>query len=232
MATMRGLEDLFVDKLKDIYDAEKRITRALPKMARTASSEELSAAFEEHLQQTEGQIERLDRIFESLGKSPGRKPCHGMMGILEEGQELMGEDADESVMDAGLIASAQEVEHYEIGAYGTLRAWAQVLGREEEANLLQESLQEEEQTDEKLNQLAETINAQAASGDEEGEESEEGDEDVESEEGSSMAMAGSGRGRSASGSRSNGGNRSSGSRSGGSRGGSRSSGSRSAKGRR
>lgn len=222
MATMRGLEDLFVDKLKDIYDAEKRITRALPKMARTASSEELSAAFEEHLQQTEGQIERLDRIFENLGKSPGRKPCHGMMGILEEGQELMGEDADESVMDAGLIASAQEVEHYEIGAYGTLRTWAQVLGHEEEANLLQESLQEEEQTDEKLNQLAESINAQAASG---------GEEDEESEEGDGMAMAGSGRGRSASGTRSNGGSRS-GSRSASPRGGSRSSGSRSAKGGR
>jgi len=173
----KNLEDLFVDKLKDIYDAEKRITKALPKMAKSATSEALSSAFEEHLKVTEGQIERLDRIFESLDQSPGRKTCHGMVGLLEEGQEVMQEEMSEEVMDAALIAAAQEVEHYEIASYGTLRTWAQVLGKDEEAGLLQESLFEEEETDEKLNQLAESINAQAAKGEDEDEE-EEGEEEM------------------------------------------------------
>jgi ferritin-like metal-binding protein YciE len=163
---MHSLEDLFVEKLKDIYDAERRITKALPKMAKNAGSEELSSAFEEHLQQTEGQIERLDQIFEKLGKTPGRKICHGMVGLLEEGKELMEEDAPEPVMDAGLISAAQEVEHYEIGAYGTLKTWADMLGKNEEARLLQESLEEEEQTDEKLTQIAKTVNDQAMQGQE------------------------------------------------------------------
>lgn len=161
MAGMKSLEELFVDKLKDIHDAEKRITRALPKMIKAASSPELSEAFEEHLQVTEQQIERLDQIFENLGKTAGRKPCHGMMGILEEGSETMEKDAPDSVMDAALIASAQEVEHYEIGAYGCLKTWADLLGRKEEAKLLQETLEEEEETDAKLTQLASTINQQA-----------------------------------------------------------------------
>jgi len=159
---MQSLEDLFFDKLKDIYDAERRITRALPKMAKTANSRELQAAFEEHLEQTERQIDRLDRIFESLGKPPRRKPCHGMMGILEEGQETMEHEAPEAVMDAALISGAQEVEHYEIGAYGCLMTWAEVLGRREDARLLEETLREEEQTDKKLSQLATSINARAA----------------------------------------------------------------------
>lgn len=163
MAAMKSLEDLFVDKLKDIHDAEKRITRALPKMIKAANSPELSEAFEEHLQVTEQQIERLDQIFQSLGKTPGRKPCHGMMGILEEGTETMEKEGPESVMDAALIASAQEVEHYEIGAYGCLKTWADVLGHKEEAKLLQQSLEEEEETDEKLTQIASTINSQAMS---------------------------------------------------------------------
>jgi ferritin-like metal-binding protein YciE len=168
---MKSLEDLFLDKLKDIHDAERRITRALPRMIRAATSPELSEAFEEHLQVTEQQIERLDQIFERLGKSPGRKPCHGMMGILEEGSETLEEkDAPESVMDAALIAGAQEVEHYEIAAYGCLETWAKVLGRNEEARLLKESLKEEEETDQKLTRLASTINSQAMS---EGDESEE-----------------------------------------------------------
>lgn len=171
--SMQSLEDLFVDKLKDIYDAERRIVRALPKMMKKAGSEELSAAFEEHLQQTEEQIKRLDRIFRSLDKSPGRKPCHGMMGILEEGQETMEEEAPESVMDAALIAGAQEVEHYEIGAYGCLRTWAETLGLREEAKLLQQTLKEEEQTDEKLTRLATSINARAMEGETEEEDGEE-----------------------------------------------------------
>lgn len=162
--SMQSLEDLFVDKLKDIHDAEKRITRALPKMAKAATSPELVAAFEEHLAVTEKQIDRLDRIFESCEMSPGRKTCHGMKGILEEGEEMLSKEKDEaekSVLDAALIASAQEVEHYEIGAYGSLKAWAEILGWSEEARLLAQSLEEEELTDEKLTELASAINPQA-----------------------------------------------------------------------
>ena len=156
---MQTLEQLFVDKLKDIHDAERRITRALPKMIKAASSDQLSAAFEEHLQVTEKQIARLDSILETLGESPGRKTCHGMMGILEEGQAVLtNTKAPESVMDAALIAGAQEVEHYEISAYGCLRTWAEVLGNREAARPLQQSLEEEEETDERLTQLASSIN--------------------------------------------------------------------------
>lgn len=158
---MRSLEELFIDKLKDIHDAERRITRALPKMIKNASSEELSDALQEHLDVTQQQIERLEEVFERLGKTPGRKTCHGMMGILEEGAEVMEKEASPDVLDAALIASAQEVEHYEIGAYGCLRTWAEVLGRSDEARLLEQTLKEEKQADEKLNQLAETINQQA-----------------------------------------------------------------------
>jgi len=158
---VKAMEDLFVEKLRDIHDAERRILRALPKMVKAASSEELSSAFEEHLQQTEGHVTRLEQIFDTLGKPPTRKSCHGMMGILEEGEETMGKDVPEAVLDAALIAAAQEVEHYEIGAYGTLRTWAELMGQEQIARLLQETLQEEEETDEKLTQLAEPINAQA-----------------------------------------------------------------------
>ncbi len=161
---MQSLVDLFVDKLKDIHDAEKRITRALPKMAKAAASPELAAAFEEHLGVTEKQIERLDRIFQGCEISHGRKTCHGMKGILEEGEELLSKEkneAEESVMDAALIAAAQEVEHYEIGAYGCLKAWAELLGWSEEARLLSQSLEEEELTDEKLTELASAINPHA-----------------------------------------------------------------------
>jgi ferritin-like metal-binding protein YciE len=161
MASMKSLEDLFLDKLKDVYDGERRITRALPKMARTASSEELSSAFEDHLRETEGHIERLERIFENLGKTPARKVCHAMVGLLEEGQTVMDEDGDDDVIDAGLIAAAQSVEHYEMAGYGSLRTWAQVLGRNQEAKLLQETLQEEEAADERLTQIASRINRQA-----------------------------------------------------------------------
>ncbi|HEU5182478.1 MAG TPA: DUF892 family protein [Candidatus Polarisedimenticolia bacterium] len=161
---MQSLEQLFVDKLKDIHDAEKRIARALPKMVKAAASPELAAAFEEHLLVTEKQIERLDRIFASCAISSGRKICHGMKGILEEGEELLSKErneAEESVLDAALIAAAQEVEHYEIGAYGCLKAWAEILGWSEEARLLSQSLDEEELTAEKLSELASAINPQA-----------------------------------------------------------------------
>ena len=159
--TKRSLEEFFVDRLKDIYDAEKRITKALPKMVKAASSPELSSAFQEHLQQTETHVQRLEQIFENLDRTPGRKPCHGMMGILEEGSELMEKDMSNSVMDAGLIAAAQDVEHYEICTYGTLRTWAELLGHEEEARMLQQTLDEEGETDKKLSDLAETINREA-----------------------------------------------------------------------
>jgi len=159
---VQTLKELFVEKLKDMYDAEKRITKALPKVIKSASSEELSSALESHLQETEGHIERLDRVFEAVGESPGRKSCHGMMGILEEGAEMIDKDAPESVMDAGLIAAAQAVEHYEITAYGCLKTWANQLGMREEANLLDETLEEEKAADEKLNRIASTVNPQAA----------------------------------------------------------------------
>lgn len=158
---MQTLKDLFVDKLKDVYDAERRITKALPKIIKAANDEDLSRTLEEHLQETEGQIERLDRVFEAIGASPGRKPCHGMMGILEEGDELIEKDAPDPVMDAGLIAAAQSVEHYEITAYGCLKTWANQLGMKDEANLLDETLEEEKQADEKLNRIASTVNPRA-----------------------------------------------------------------------
>ena len=161
---MQKLEDLFVEKLKDMHDAERRITKALPKMAKAASSPELSAVFEEHLVVTERQIERIDRIFESCEIPAGRKTCRGMKGILEEGEELLSKEKNEAeaaVLDAALIAAAQEVEHYEIGAYGCLKTWAEVMGWSEEARLLSQSLDEEELTDEKLTELASAINPEA-----------------------------------------------------------------------
>lgn len=158
---MKSLEDLFVDKLKDIHDAEKRITKALPKMIKAASSEELSSAFQEHLHQTETQIQRLEQIFKEMGKAPGRKTCHGMMGILEEGAETLKEEAPDPVMDAALISGAQEVEHYEIGAYGCLRTWAELLGKRDAAKLLETTLKEEEETDKALTKLASSINRDA-----------------------------------------------------------------------
>lgn len=152
---LESLRDLFIDQLKDIYSAETQVTKALPKMAKKASSTELQNAFRMHLDQTQNQIKRLDEIFSNLGKNPKGKKCKGMQGLLEEGDELMGEDADPDVKDAGLIAAAQRVEHYEISAYGTARAYARTLGDDKAASLLDQTLQEESQTDEKLNQLAE-----------------------------------------------------------------------------
>lgn len=152
---MESLRDLFIDQLKDIYSAETQVTKALPKMAKKASSTELQNAFRLHLDQTQSQLKRLDEIFSSLGKNPKGKKCKGMQGLIEEGEELMSEDAEPEVLDAGLIAAAQRVEHYEISAYGTARAYARVLGDDKAASLLDQTLREESQTDEKLNQLAE-----------------------------------------------------------------------------
>lgn len=159
---MHTLEDLYVDLLKDLYSAEKQLIKALPKMAKNASSTDLQRAFQEHLKQTERQVDRIDRIFVEMGGSPRGKKCVGMEGLVEEGNEIMKEDAEPEVMDAGLIAAAQKVEHYEIAGYGTARAWAQRLGYDKAARLLQETLDEESMANEKLTQIAEShVNMEA-----------------------------------------------------------------------
>jgi ferritin-like metal-binding protein YciE len=174
--TPKTLHDAFIDELRDLYNAEKQITKALPKMIKAATAAPLADAFEAHLRETEGQIERLEQVFGSLDEPVKSKPCDGMSGILEEGKDLMGEDFDEATMDAVLIAAAQKVEHYEIGSYGTVIAWAEAMGHTEAARLLKETLAEEEAADEKLSSIAEGgINEQAGSaahGDEEDEEEE------------------------------------------------------------
>lgn len=159
---MNTLEDLYMDLLKDLYSAEKQLVKALPKMAKHASSADLQKAFQEHLKQTEGHVERIERIFSDLDGSPRGKKCVGMEGLVEEGNELLKEDAEPQVLDAGLIAAAQKVEHYEIASYGTARTWAQRLGYERAARLLQETLDEESMANEKLTQIAEShVNMEA-----------------------------------------------------------------------
>ncbi|GAA4523128.1 ferritin-like domain-containing protein [Chelativorans composti] len=154
MAKEKTLDDLFLDTLKDIYYAERKILKALPKMARAASTDELKAAFQQHKEETEGQIERLQQIFEVLGKRAQGKTCPAIDGIIEEGEEIMEEFKGMPALDAGLISSAQAVEHYEITRYGTLKRWAEVLGLAEAVKLLDETLQEESKTDESLTVLA------------------------------------------------------------------------------
>jgi ferritin-like metal-binding protein YciE len=160
-----SLEDLLTDELKDLYSAENQILKALPKMAKTARSKELRTAFEEHLRQTENQVKRLEKAADELGFSPKGKKCMGMEGLLEEGKEIMtnGSKDPASPMEAGLIGAAQKVEHYEIAAYGTASAHARQLGFNSVAKLLDETLEEEKTTDEKLTKLAENqVNVQAA----------------------------------------------------------------------
>lgn len=159
---MNTLEDLYVDLLKDLYSAEKQLLRAMPKLAKNAQSPDLQRAFQEHLKQTERQAERIERIFTEMGGSPRGKKCVGMEGLIEEGNELLQEKAEPEVLDAGLIAAAQKVEHYEISGYGTARAWAERLGYDKAARLLQETLDEESMANEKLNQIAEShVNMEA-----------------------------------------------------------------------
>lgn len=158
---VQSLQDLLIDELKDIYSAEKQITRALPKMAKAAKSPELKQAFETHLEETKGQIERLDEIFETLGKKATGKTCHGMQGLVEEGSEMIQELDKGDVRDAALISAAQRVEHYEIAAYGTVREYAKILGQKNMVKLLEEMLEEEKATDEKLNSLSSQINSSA-----------------------------------------------------------------------
>lgn len=156
-----SLRELFVEQLQDLYSAENQILKALPKMIKTASSPELKAGFQEHLQQTEQQVTRLEQIFEGLDEDADGKKCKGMEGLLKEGEELMGEDADPDVMDAGLISAAQHVEHYEIAGYGTVRTYAELLGNTEAVQLLQQTLDEEKETDVRLTKLASRINVKA-----------------------------------------------------------------------
>ena len=163
MAEAGTLHDAFIDELRDTYDAEKQLTKALPKLAKAASNPKLRQAFEAHLKETEGQIERLEEVFESLGEKVRGKHCDGIAGIIEEGKSVMEENFDETTMDACLIAAGQRAEHYEVAAYGTLVAWAQAMGHIEAATLLQQNLDEEKAADEKLTGLAEGgINQTAA----------------------------------------------------------------------
>jgi ferritin-like metal-binding protein YciE len=149
------LHDAFVQELRDTYDAEKQLVKALPKMAKAASSPELREAFETHLEETRGQVERLEQVFASLDEKVRGKHCDGMAGIIEEGKSVLEEDFDDTTMDACLIASGQRAEHYEMAAYGTLVAWARAMGHDEAAELLEQTLEEEKATDEKLTALAE-----------------------------------------------------------------------------
>jgi ferritin-like metal-binding protein YciE len=159
----KDLNDLFLDALKDIYYAEKQILKALPKMAKAATSEKLQAAFEKHYDETEGQVERLEKIFELLGKAARGKKCDAIEGIIDEGKEIMEEYADTPALDAGLLAAAQAVEHYEISRYGTLKAWAAKLNMPQALKLLDKTLAEEKKTDETLSKIAETaVNYEAA----------------------------------------------------------------------
>lgn len=160
---MTELQDLYVDELRDLLSAETQIIKALPKMAKKASSPQLQQAFVKHLDESKVHVERLNKIFESMGQRPRAKKCKGIEGILEEGKDFMEEAETDEIMDAGLIASAQRVEHYEIAAYGTLRTYAELLGDKTAAKLLQQTLDEEGATDKKLTSLAQSgINVEAA----------------------------------------------------------------------
>ena len=193
-----NLHELFIEELKDIYDAEKQLTKALPKMAKACDSPDLRTAFEEHLEITRMQVERLEEVFKSLGIAARGKTCEGMKGLIEEGQKHMQELEQGATLDAALIASAQKVEHYEIATYGTLATFADIMGHQDAKDLLGQTLDEEKEADEKLTQVAGQINFEA--------ETEEGEgEDEEQEEGTmvsaSRAGSASGRGGSSSGGR-------------------------------
>ena len=155
--SMDSLKDLYIDELKDLYNAENQLLKALPKMARKASAPELKRAFQDHLAQTEGHVNRLEKIFKGLGEKPTGKTCKAMKGLVEEGKEIIEEDGDDSVLDAALIGAAQRVEHYEIAGYGVVRTFAALLGENTAVDLLQRTLNEEGETDKKLTALAETV---------------------------------------------------------------------------
>jgi ferritin-like metal-binding protein YciE len=212
MAEAGTLHDAFIDELRDTYDAEKQLLRALPKMAKAASSPELQQAFLTHRDETQSQIQRLEEVFATLDEKVRGKHCEGIAGIIEEGKAVMEEDFGEAAMDACLIASGQRAEHYEMAAYGTLVAWARAMGHTDAAGLLQQILDEEKATDEKLSQLAEGgINQEAASGAHPQDEEAEADEDTPARpvRAPMRKAAGAGRGTAASG-RGNGARRSGG----------------------
>jgi len=168
---LQSLRDLYIDELKDLYSAEKQLVKALPKMAKNATNPDLKKAFTDHLEQTEEHVSRLEQIFESLEASPRGKKCVGMEGLIEEAKEMLEEDAEEDVLDAGLISKAQHVEHYEMAGYGTVRRFAQILGETEHVELLEQTLNEEKEADQLLTQLADSsINVEAAAGEEESDE--------------------------------------------------------------
>jgi len=163
MPKIRTFEDLFIDELKDLYNAEQQLTRALPKMAKAASTPELKKAFETHLEETREQVHRLEQVFEEIGVPAKGKTCQAMKGLIEEGKELLDEGMENEVLDAGLIGAAQRVEHYEIAAYGTARTMAETLGHKKAVKLLDQTLREEKAADEKLTRIAESVvNARAA----------------------------------------------------------------------
>jgi ferritin-like metal-binding protein YciE len=166
---VKTIQDLFVDELRDIYSAEKQLTRALPRMAKKAAHPELKQAFELHLEQTRGQVERLDQVFEQLDMPKRAKKCVAMEGLIEEAQSNMEEINGPELLDVGMIINAQKIEHYEIAGYGSLVALARQLGHDEAASLLEETLDEEKQTDQKLNDIAQAVNQMAAGGSQEGE---------------------------------------------------------------
>jgi ferritin-like metal-binding protein YciE len=159
--TKDSLHELYLDELKDLYSAETQLTKALPKMAKAATSSKLRSGFEEHLKQTKGHVQRLEEIFNMVGKKGSGKKCVGMEGLVKEGSEIMGEDFEKDVMDAALISAAQRVEHYEIAGYGTVCAYAELLGEREHARLLRQTLEEEKETDQKLTTLSKEINVEA-----------------------------------------------------------------------
>ena len=159
----QGLKDLYIDELRDLYDAENRLVKALPKLAKQAESSELRSGIENHLEQTKGHVDRLRQIFEEMGEKPSGKKCAAMVGLIEEGEEMMDEDFEDGVKDAALISAAQRVEHYEIAAYGCVKTWAGLLGEDQAQKLLQQTLEEEKETDQKLTELAEQINVEAMS---------------------------------------------------------------------
>jgi ferritin-like metal-binding protein YciE len=197
-----NLHELFVDELRDIYDAEKQLTKALPKMAKASESPDLRAAFEEHLEITRMQVNRLEEVFKSLGIAARGKPCEGMKGLIEEGQEKIEELEQGATLDAALIASAQKVEHYEIASYGTLATFAEIMGHQDAKDLLGQTLDEEKEADEKLTQVAGQINFEAEAEDGEEEEQQEGSMATAGSRSRSGGGNGGGRSRSSNGSRS------------------------------
>jgi ferritin-like metal-binding protein YciE len=177
---MSTLQDLFLDEIKDMYDAEKRIAKALPKLAKAATNVELQEAFSMHAEETQGHIERLEQIFSSLGEKPKGKTCKATVGLLEEADEILSDNKGSPTINAALISAAQKVEHYEAASYGTLREWAELLGNEEAADLLGQTLEEEEAADDKLTDIAESAANEEALGEEEEDEDTSDAEDVKS----------------------------------------------------